>query len=101
MNAARKTGSSAKVAATWRTVHLSLSALWGRPLPHQVDPRQGPQVCLRLEYLAELHRRRALVPLPHVAWRQSQATAANGYSQHRSAMASVIVSAMQQGLAQA
>jgi hypothetical protein len=125
VNAARKTGSSGKAAATWRTVQLSVSAPWGSPLEHQVDPRRllglplaftqnallTPEefagrardrgVSLRLEHLAELHRRRALVPLLRIARRTSNAsppmpvaaTAANGYGQYRSPIALVTAAA--------
>ena len=122
---ARKTGSKEQAAAAWRTLQVSLSAPWGKPLAHEVDPRQllglplaftqnallTPKeftrrardrgVGLRLEHLAELHRRRALVPLLRIVQRPSKAsspvpvaaTAMNGYGQYRSPIALVTAAA--------
>ena len=125
MNVARKTGSKEQAAAAWQTLQVSLSAPWGKPLAHGVDPRQllglplaftqnallTPEeftrrardrgVGLRLEHLAELHRRRALVPLLRIVQRPSKAsspvpvaaTAMNGYGQYRSPIALVTAAA--------
>ena len=38
VNVARKTGSKEQAVALWRTLQISLSAPWGKPLAHQVDP---------------------------------------------------------------
>lgn len=122
---ARQTGSNEQAVALWRTLQISLSAPWGKPLVHQVDPRQllgiplaftqnallTPEeftsrardrgVGLRLQHLAELHRRGALVPLLRIMQRPSKAsppvpvavTAVNGYGQYRSPIALVTAAA--------
>jgi hypothetical protein len=125
VNVARKTGGNERAVAAWRTLQVSLSAPWGEPPGHQVDPRellglplaftQNPLltpeeftsrardrgVGLRVEHLAELHRRRALVPLLRIVQRPSKASpivpvaasAVNGYGQYRSPIALVTAAA--------
>jgi hypothetical protein len=121
----KKTGGNKRAAAAWRTLQVSLSAPWGKPLAHYVDPLRllglplaftqnallTPEeftrrardrgVGLRVEHLAELHRRRALVPLLRIVQRPSKvslpvpvaATAVNGYGQYRSPIALVTAAA--------
>lgn len=104
---------------------MSLPMPWGQPLTHAVEPRQllslplaftqnellTPEefakrakergVDLRPEYLLELHRRRALVPLLHIMQRPPKspkvvpvaASAANGYGHYRSPIALVAAAA--------
>lgn len=125
VNVAGTAGGKKRAAAAWRTLRVSLSAPWGKPLAHHVDPRQllgiplaftqnallTPEeftsrardrgVGLRVEHLAELHRRRALVPLLRIVQRPSKAsppvpvaaTAMNGYGQYRSPIALVTAAA--------
>jgi hypothetical protein len=121
----RKTGNENLTKAAWRTFQLVLSAPWGTPLAHGVDPRQllslplaftqsdllTPEeftrrardrgVGLRVEHLAELHRRRALVPLLRIVQRPAKtsppvpvaASAIHGYGQYRSPIALVTAAA--------
>ena len=120
-----KTGNAKRAKDAWRTSQLSLSTPWGRPLAHEVDPRQllslplaftqndllTPEeftrrakdrgIGLRVEHLAELHRRRALVPLLRIVQRPSKASppvpvaasAMHGYGQYRSPVALVTAAA--------
>jgi hypothetical protein len=39
VNVPPKTGNAKRARDAWRTLQLSLSASWGRPLAHEVDPR--------------------------------------------------------------
>ena len=120
-----KTGNAKRARDACRTLQLSLSAPWGRPLAHEVDPRHllslplaftqndllTPEeftrrakdrgIGLRVEHLAELHRRRALVPLLRIVQRPSKASppvpvaasAMYGYGQYRSPIALVTAAA--------
>ena len=107
---------------TWR---MSLPMPWGKPLAHAVEPRQllslplaytqdslltpdefakrarGRGVDIRPEYLLELHRQRALVPLLRILQRPPKsstvvpvvASAAGGYGHFRSPIALVVAAA--------
>jgi len=121
----QKTGNAKRARDAWRTLQLSLSTPWGRPLAHEVDPRhllglplaftqnhlltpdefirraKDRGIGLRVEHLAELHRRRALVPLLRIVQRPSRASppvpvaasAMYGYGQYRSPIALVTAAA--------